>query len=186
MARLNLTIPDPLYERLERLRDRVNVSKVCAIALTKELDMLEGNMTTAANPKARRMIERLQGVKNRRDRWFQRGYEDGEDWAAERAEPHELRFVLNEWDFDEEETYNLGDVEWPESFDRRAAIRRWVSADVAAHDLPAHDLPPAPSEFEESVLSKSDQDAYLRGFSDAIEEMWKAAGSALRWLTEEE
>ena len=35
LARLNLTIPDPLYERLERLRDRVNVSKVCAIALEK-------------------------------------------------------------------------------------------------------------------------------------------------------
>jgi hypothetical protein len=33
MARMNISIPDPLYERLDRLRDRVNASKVCASAL---------------------------------------------------------------------------------------------------------------------------------------------------------
>lgn len=44
MARLNLTIPDPLYERLDRLRDRVNVSKICATALEQELAMLEGQL----------------------------------------------------------------------------------------------------------------------------------------------
>jgi hypothetical protein len=181
VARLNLTIPDPLYERLERLRDRVNVSKVCAVALTKELDMLEGSAVMTANPKAQRMIERLQGMKNRRERWYQRGFEDGEEWAAERAEPHELRSILAEWEFDEEETYHLGDAEWPESFDRRAAMKRWVSdeGDRSGLSLP-------PSGREESALSTSDQDAYLRGFHRAVQELWKAAGPALHWLTEEE
>jgi len=48
LARINLTLPDPLYERLERFRDRVNVSKVCALALTKELDMIEGTAAVKA------------------------------------------------------------------------------------------------------------------------------------------
>jgi hypothetical protein len=183
VARLNLTIPDPLYERLERLRDRVNVSKVCAIALAKELEMLEGSTTAAVNPKAQRMIERLQGMRNRRERWFQRGYEDGENWAAEQAEPVEIRSILDEWgDLDEEEErYSFGDVEWPESFDRRAAVKRRVNAEVEEDRLPS-----PPSGREESALSKSDQDAYLRGFRKAVQEMWKAAGSALRWIIEEE
>src|SRR6266481_5074726 len=42
MARLNITLPDVLYARLEQLRDRINLSKVCATALEKEVTMLEG------------------------------------------------------------------------------------------------------------------------------------------------
>jgi hypothetical protein len=170
MARLNLTIPDSLYVRLERFRDRVNVSKVCAIALAKELDMLEGTSTTvAANPKAQRMIERLQGRKDRKDRWFQHGYEDGEDWAAEVASPHELRFVLDEWDVEDEEEYRLHDQEFPASFDARAAVERWARADQ-------------PFEEGETKVHPSDEDAYLRGWYRAIQDIWKVVKPALRWV----
>lgn len=41
MARTTISLPDSLTERLERVRDRVNMSKVCAAALERECDMLE-------------------------------------------------------------------------------------------------------------------------------------------------
>jgi hypothetical protein len=176
VARINLTIPDPLYERLDRLRDRVNVSKVCAIALAKELDMVEGNATLVANPKAQRMIERLQGMKARKDRWFQQGYEDGENWAAELAEPSEIRSVLDEWDLDEDERYKINDVEFPESFDQKAAIKHWIEAE--AHETGSKAGGPG-------TLSETEQDAYLRGWNAAIRDIWKAAGPALRWVAED-
>ena len=66
MARMNISIPDPLYARLDRLRDRVNASKVCAGALEKELDMIEarpphgpgGRAARGAPPGAARALVR--------------------------------------------------------------------------------------------------------------------------------
>ncbi len=181
MARLNLTIPDPLYERLERLRDRVNVSKVCAIALAKELDMLEGSFTPVANPKAARLVERLQKIKASMDRWFQSGYEDGENWAAELATPREIRFVLDEWDLDEDSQYKLVDVGFPESFDHKSAVMRRLNAE-------AQNGEPAALAGGSKVadIREVDQDAYLRGWLRAVQDLWKAAKPALRWLEEEE
>ncbi len=167
MARLNLTIPDPLYERLERLRDRVNVSKVCAIALAKELDMLEGNATLAVNLKAQRMVERLQA---RKDRWFQRGYEDGGDWAADLAALQEIRDVVEEWELDDDETYEYHDVDFPESFDAEAALERCRKMEREEGRLRAG----------EDVIA-TDQDSYVRGWFSAVKDIWKAAKPSLRW-----
>jgi hypothetical protein len=73
MARLNITLPDVLYARLEQLRDRINLSKVCATALEKEVTMLEGQ-PPITDPRIARLLQRLQSA---RERWYQRGYEDG-------------------------------------------------------------------------------------------------------------
>ncbi len=96
MARLNISIPDALYERLDRLRDRVNASKVCAAALEKELDMVEGPTLVAdsADTKVARLIERLQGE---REKWYQRGFKAGESWAIEVASLGELKEVEQSW-----------------------------------------------------------------------------------------
>ena len=182
MARLNLTIPDSLYERLDRLRDRVNVSKVCAIALAKELDMLEGHTTLTANPKAQRLIERLEGIKARKDRWFQQGYEDGENWAAENAMPFEIRRVLEEFEREPEDIYALEDVEFPESFDLKAASQGWGKVIITSdHKRAKADL----SALEVEEMNKVDQDAYLRGWHRAVQELWKAAEPSLRWLSDD-
>lgn len=179
MARLNLTIPDPLYERLERFRETVNISKVCAIALAKELEAMESSATMDVNPKARRLIERLQARKDSKERCYQRGYEEGETWVAENAEPREVRFVQEEWDLDDDETYGFDDVEFPGSFDKRAALQRWTQAEREHAGLDTI-FRADPSR------SKSDQDAFLRGWRQAVDDTWKAAEPALRWLKDED
>ena len=89
MARLNITIPDALYERLEQLRDRINLSKVCANALEKEVAMLE-RQPNITDPRIAHLVKRLQGTK---ERWYQRGHEDGFQWAVETATREELWWV---------------------------------------------------------------------------------------------
>jgi hypothetical protein len=89
MARLNITLPDTLYARLEQLRDRINLSKVCATALEKEVTMLEGQ-PTITDPRIARLLQRLQST---RERWHQRGYEDGFQWAVELATRDEMQSV---------------------------------------------------------------------------------------------
>ena len=96
MARVNISIPDSLYARLHRLRDRVNASKVCAIALEKELDMIEGQTLApdVDEAKVERLVERLRHQQSERDRWFRRGREAGETWAQESATLQELSATL--------------------------------------------------------------------------------------------
>ena len=89
MARLNITIPDVLYARLEQLRDRINLSKACATALEKEVTMLEGH-PPITDPRIAQLLQRLQST---RERWHQRGYEDGIEWAVELATRDELQSV---------------------------------------------------------------------------------------------
>src|SRR5690242_14453121 len=93
MARLNITLPDALYARLEQLRDRINLSKVCAIALEKEVMMLEGQ-PSITDPRIARLLQRLQST---RERWHQRGYEDGITWAVELATRDELQLVATKF-----------------------------------------------------------------------------------------
>jgi ribosome modulation factor len=89
MARLNITLPDVLHARLEQLRDRINLSKVCATALEKEVTMLEGQ-PTITDPRIAQLLQRLQST---RERWHQRGYEDGIEWAVDLATRDELQSV---------------------------------------------------------------------------------------------
>lgn len=89
MARLNITVPDALYARLEQLRDRINLSKVCATALEKEVMMLEGQ-PSITDPRIAQLLQRLQST---RERWHQRGYEDGINWAVELATRDEIQGV---------------------------------------------------------------------------------------------
>src|SRR5579864_4003527 len=89
MARLNITLPDVLYARLEQLRDRINLSKVCATALEKEVTMLEGQ-PPITDPRIAQLLQRLQST---RERWYQRGYEDGIQWAVDLATRDELQSV---------------------------------------------------------------------------------------------
>lgn len=86
MARMNISVPDALYERLDRLRDRVNASRVCAVALEKELDTLEAR-PAIADPEIEQLIQRLQSTK---ERWYQRGQQDGRRWAVDTASRQEL------------------------------------------------------------------------------------------------
>jgi hypothetical protein len=165
LARINLTLPDPLYERLERFRDRVNVSKVCALALTKELDMIEGATAVAEDPKVQRLVNRFLRQRELTERWYRRGRQDGETWAVERAALDELRTMAESWDdggIDEmDEIDEVDEDEYP-TLKLRQALRRWADEDRSGGEAE----PP-------------DWRAYLKGWFHAARELWKAAAPIL-------
>ncbi|HEX2037037.1 MAG TPA: hypothetical protein VHS99_22895, partial [Chloroflexota bacterium] len=99
MARLNITVPDELYERLERHRESLNLSRICSAGLQQAVAGLEGQAGRAGPPDAvvTSLVLRLQRT---HERWYERGWHDGRAWAAERASPQELRAVatvMAEW-----------------------------------------------------------------------------------------
>ncbi len=169
MARLNLTIPDALYERLESLRDRVNVSKVCAAALTKELDMLEGSTVLAGDAKVQRMVQRFLREREYKERWYQRGRQDGEEWAIERATMDELERINDEWD---EDTLNdaddIGDLDLDDddfpTVNYRETLKRWSHEDRQSA----------------GGAVEVDWKEYLRGWYHGVRELWRAARHVLQ------
>jgi hypothetical protein len=167
LARINLTLPDPLYERLERFRDRVNVSKVCALALTKELDMIEGTAAVAEDPKVQRLVNRFLQQRELTERWYRRGKQDGETWAIERATLDELRRVAESWDedgideLDDLDEFADDDDEYP-TLRVRPALRRWTEEDRAG-----------------GTVEEPDWRAYLKGWYHGARDLWKAAAPIL-------
>src|SRR5215211_2481818 len=93
------------------------------MALEKELGMLETSPTGNADSKVQRMLERLQ---SHQERWYRRGYEDGENWAVEEAQLADLRTIGEEWEDDGE--YDLGNDFGRYEPEKR--IERWVRADL--------------------------------------------------------
>ena len=169
MARLNLTIPDALYERMERLRDRVNVSKVCAAALTKELDMLEGTAVHAGDAKVQRLVQRVLREREYKERWYQRGRHDGEEWAIERAHLDELQRVCEEWDDDSLNDYDdIGDLDVDEddfpTLNIHSMLKRWIQEDRQSAGGPV----------------EVDWKEYLRGWFHGVRDLWNAARTALQ------
>jgi hypothetical protein len=90
MPKLNITIPDEIYERLERWRDRVNISRICAEAINRELNKLEQLPDDLAAMKT--TLSRLGREKEKLERIsFRAGVYDGLEWARQ-AEYAELKF----------------------------------------------------------------------------------------------
>src|SRR5690348_4391790 len=177
MARLNITIPDPLYERLERVRDRINISKSCAQALEKELTMLEGRRPIT-DPKLTRLLQRLQGT---RDRWYQRGHEDATEWAVESATRGELSSIathMQDWDgvrlareFQEEQHREpkLRPPMFPSSFHFTERWNAWVAEDLHAGDV----LVGEEADQFSRARAEVDEVGYLEGWRDSITEIWQ-------------
>lgn len=91
MARMNITIPDELYGRLERWRDRVNVSRICQDAITRELNKLEELPSEVTQ--MQRALARLGQQKAQVDRLsFRKGVYDGLEWARDAEYP-----ALKQW-----------------------------------------------------------------------------------------
>jgi hypothetical protein len=184
MARLNLTIPDSLYERLERVRDRVNISKICATALEKELTMLEGRRPIT-DPKIAQLLQRLQGA---HERWYQRGYEDATQWAVETATRGELSSIATEmadWDgprlvhefhdMQRRETI-LRTLLFPSSFHIAEHLDAWVADDVKAGDV----LMGEEAERLNQARAEVDETGYLEGWRDSIKDIWQTISLALQ------
>jgi len=80
LARLNITVPDELYERVERWRDRINLSKICQEAIARELSKLEELPDEVRN--MQEALTRLGREKATVERsCFRQGVFDGLEWA---------------------------------------------------------------------------------------------------------
>ncbi len=90
MPRLNISVPDELYERLEQIRDSLNVSAVCQEALRRELGRREPLAGDAEITDE--IIERLSAEKEDYERESrERGFLVGTEWA-QRAKFSQLRW----------------------------------------------------------------------------------------------
>lgn len=129
MARLNISVPDPVYERLDRLRDRLNASRVCTAALEQELDRIEGRPAAPAAQKLGHIVDRIvDRLEGKRDEWYRRGREDGQVWAAEVASLKELHRVGEEWTDDG--NYDRERRDLPPSFQLWALVYKWELQDI--------------------------------------------------------
>lgn len=87
MARLNLTVPDDLFERLEKHRDRLNMSRICAEALEKKVREIEKEAELLQSlrrdvDQMNSMIVRLKDEKDERMRYcFEQGVDSAQGWA---------------------------------------------------------------------------------------------------------
>jgi hypothetical protein len=204
MARMNISIPDPLYERLDRLRDRVNASKVCASALEKELDMIEGR-PSLADPDIEQLVQRLQGT---RERWYERGREDGKRWAVQTATREQLWHAADELEGEEgeelahalREHYRqirrifgahdfVGELEKWLRTDRVGATgtadgdeaTSWTATARAGDDDDGDDDDPD-EVIQRSIPTQAGVDlaSYMEGWRDVVQEIWKIVAARLR------
>lgn len=91
MARLNITVPDELYERIEKWRERLNLSRICQDAIARELDKLE--LVPGEVREMQEALSRLGEQKAKVERsCFRKGVYDGLEWAREADYP-----VLKRW-----------------------------------------------------------------------------------------
>src|SRR5437763_13740276 len=89
---MNISVPDELYERYKRSEERLNASRVCAEALARELDVLEG-VGEQDEAAVMQMVERVMDAKEHSYGW---GYGDGRAWGlahATRAALHTAKEV---------------------------------------------------------------------------------------------
>lgn len=185
MARLNITIPDDLYGRLDQHRDQLNLSRICAASLQEEVERLAGQ-PGPPDPTVTTLLLRLRGSF---ERWYGRGFADGRSWTAGQASPRELRVVataMEEWSgeqlqaaLEERRTCQAApSVDpmarpplFPDSFDLTQALHAWAAEDCAeaASASPGCERP-AQQEFL----------TYLEGWRDGVIELWRAAEPLLR------
>jgi hypothetical protein len=194
MARVNISIPDALYERLDRQRDRINASRVCASALEKELDMIEGR-AAIADPEIAQLVQRLQTA---RERWYARGREDGKRWAVQSASRQELYRAKEH--LEGEDGAELAEMLRHRrerlrgifgGFDFEAALSRWTREEPGGAEFRIADDGEDIGDAEEgAALRRPDQPSrtdggvdvagYLEGWRDVVVEIWQVVAAALR------
>jgi hypothetical protein len=166
MARRNISIPDELDERLDRHRDRINASRICAIALERELDMIEqqDRPPEVDESAVERLVERLRQQQSAKDNWYVRGRKDGEAWAQETATLAELRAFDENWS-------DLDGI---------------TVSDFHPDDLEgwADELPQEAQSKELRQQSRALQGAYILGWYASARNLWRAARPRLEGTAE--
>lgn len=81
--RINISIPDDLYERLQFFKDTINISKLCQHAIEKEVKKKEDfRKRMKEAPEMQEIIQRLRKeAVEKYDIVYKRAIIDGEEWA---------------------------------------------------------------------------------------------------------
>jgi hypothetical protein len=169
--RMTITVPFELRARIEAVDQDINWSAVAARAFQDKLAEI-------AAKKVRKemsdVIQRLRASKRRaEDEESQQGYEDGRQWAEDRAEAEQLERLDDlvrgsDWDrfFDGDSAYSWGDhLVWVMDADEHGGRYRT-------------------KEFWETVAGDNDyklssNEAYIRGFADGALSVWDAVKDKL-------
>lgn len=102
--RINITIPDNLFERLEIVKEKMNVSAICQTAIESAVKTEEIKMS--AMSKRESAIARLKiEAQNETDEWFQKGKRQGLEIAPDLSytefrqalEWHEAKYSTDGW-----------------------------------------------------------------------------------------
>lgn len=124
-TRVNISIPDELHNRLQAVKEQVNVSAVCAAALTSAVQVQEA--LNQAQGGKEKMIERLRAEREElENEWFQAGKVEGIE-SAENTSYADFTLIA--------EVYNSGDQFWVENLSSRDEFE-WMIEKADAMEIP--------------------------------------------------
>jgi hypothetical protein len=89
--KLTIYVPDALSQRLETVKETINVSEVCQSALERAV---AGAEAARLGDERSRIVERLRAARSPEQRAHDAGQGEGARWAAETAALDEIRRVL--------------------------------------------------------------------------------------------
>ena len=140
--------------------------------------MLEGRRTIT-DPRIAQLLQRLQST---HERWYQRGHEDGMQWAIEMATRQELQIVATKMAdlkglqlVEEANRWHdpMHKRRFPSSFHLEEHLETWITSDNGDRDV-------LTSEEQEHARSQVDEAGYLEGWRDSIKEIWEAISPSLQ------
>lgn len=150
--RTSIALPDQLHERLQVVKDNLNVSQICQRALEMAIELEETKMKALS--KKERVIERLrvEGQKSKEE-WFICGKRDAFEATDNLARTYFEQIVYFYKDKDELEKYGL----WVKLAHLPEDLQEIVGADMENYS-------PKPYEANEA--------SYLAGWIEGVIEFW--------------
>ena len=97
MARLTIYLSDELSRKLEKFREKLNISSICATAIEKELRILtdlpqkERDLDEVVAKVRERIMRLREGKLKEEKEWLKKGYEAGFEWASDEADYEGLK-----------------------------------------------------------------------------------------------
>jgi hypothetical protein len=91
LMKLTIYVPDPLSQRLETVKEAINVSEVCQSALERAIAGVEA---ARLGDERSRIVERLRVARSPEQRAYDAGQGEGGRWASETAALDEIKRVV--------------------------------------------------------------------------------------------
>lgn len=189
--RINITVPDDLHARLQKWRERVNVSAICQEALEKEVSRLEAVPSHIED--LDEVVARLRREKEEYEREsFEKGLQFGLEWARS-ARYLQLKRWVRVWEREKRsiaagrmdrvpDVPDPDDLFWEElGEDWHTSFRDW---DQLATDTDLLERYPSLKAmtrvewfregFHALYLNTGDKDAFKRGWFEGLDTFWRS------------